>query len=160
MEINCGSTTAAPIPSSAWRRRNSANCSILSAIAEFIHILALTGRCFVKSIHAMPIVIAVVLLFCRADHAADIHVAAGESIQKAVDAAAEGETISIDAGVFQERLSITKPVTLQGAGWEKTILKPADAVSSHTDAEKIAFADQVSAATDDRNLMRLIVAFR
>ena len=53
-----------------------------------------------------------------------INVAAGESIQKAIDTAPDGATLNIAAGTFPEHLVISKPLTLIGAGPDKTILKP------------------------------------
>ncbi|MFN0053010.1 MAG: PQQ-binding-like beta-propeller repeat protein [Planctomycetales bacterium] len=47
-----------------------------------------------------------------------------DSIQAAIDAAPEGAVIHIGEGRFDERLKITKPVTLVGAGSTKTVLGP------------------------------------
>ncbi len=58
----------------------------------------------------------------------------GESIQKVIDAAEVGTIIEIEAGTFDERISITKSVTIKGAGWDKTILKP----TTPTEAEILA----------------------
>lgn len=41
-------------------------------------------------------------------------------IQQKINAAAPGATIRLEPGVYQERLIIDKPLTLEGAGWEKT----------------------------------------
>lgn len=49
-----------------------------------------------------------------------VNVAAGESIQAAIDAAPEGATIRLGEGEWRERIRIAKPLTLEGAGWEKT----------------------------------------
>ena len=65
---------------------------------------------------------------------AAIHVAAGESIQAAIDAAAEGSTIALAEGVFRERIRVTKPLTLAGAGWDKTRLQPEGSVEIPNDA--------------------------
>ena len=40
----------------------------------------------------------------------------GQSIQVALNAAAPGDTITLTAGVYNERLEISKPVTLKGSG--------------------------------------------
>lgn len=61
-------------------------------------------------------------------HAADegiiIAVAPGESIQRAIDRAPAGALIRLGEGEWKERIVINKPLTLEGAGWEKTIIKP------------------------------------
>lgn len=51
----------------------------------------------------------------------------GESIQAAIDAAPAGGTLILAAGDFTERITISKPLTLRGEGWDRTRLKPADA---------------------------------
>lgn len=64
-------------------------------------------------------------LLLRTAFAADvIKVKPGESIQAALDAASEGAVIKTAAGVYAERITIGKPVTLEGAGNDKTILRP------------------------------------
>ncbi|MEN6575120.1 MAG: M56 family metallopeptidase [Phycisphaerales bacterium] len=42
------------------------------------------------------------------------------SIQQRIDAAVPGDTIRLEPGTYHERLSIDKPLTLEGAGWDKT----------------------------------------
>jgi len=49
------------------------------------------------------------------------------SIQKAIDAADAGAVIRIGPGMYEERLKIDKPLTLAGAGWDKTIVMTASA---------------------------------
>lgn len=104
-------------------------------------------------------VLASMFLFPLAACAGEIHVHAGESIQKAIDAAGTGATIHIDAGIFPEHLNITKSIILDGAGWDKTILKPGDHFTVHSNAEKIAFADQLEAAKNRNEQMRLVAEY-
>jgi hypothetical protein len=90
---------------------------------------------------------------------ADVTVKSGESIQKAIDAAADGSTITIDAGTFREHLKIAKPLTLRGAGADKTIIDAPDEALKLTDQEKIKFVDQLVAEKNDDERMRLVYEF-
>ncbi|SDD68349.1 Uncharacterized protein SAMN02799630_06087, partial [Paenibacillus sp. UNCCL117] len=49
------------------------------------------------------------------------------TIQAAIDAAADGDTVTIEAGTHREQLNITKNITLQGAGIDQTIIQSPDA---------------------------------
>ncbi|MEK0315387.1 S-layer homology domain-containing protein [Cohnella sp. 56] len=49
------------------------------------------------------------------------------TIQAAIDAAADGDTVAIEAGTHREQLTITKNITLQGAGIAQTIIESPDA---------------------------------
>jgi Bacterial Ig domain len=53
---------------------------------------------------------------------------AQNSIVAAIKAAAPGSTISIGAGVYHEKLILTKNITLQGAGAQQTILDGSSAI--------------------------------
>jgi pectin methylesterase-like acyl-CoA thioesterase len=59
-------------------------------------------------------------------HAANLTVCADgcgfSSVQAAVDAAAEGDTVSIGGGTYTEAVSITKSISLAGAGRAATVL--------------------------------------
>ena len=49
------------------------------------------------------------------------------SIQDAIDTADEGAEIRVGPGLYEERLKIDKPLTLTGAGWERTTIMTASA---------------------------------
>jgi hypothetical protein len=48
-----------------------------------------------------------------------------KTIQEAVDAAPENALIQIAPGCYREDVRITRPIRLNGAGWDKTIIAPA-----------------------------------
>ena len=102
------------------------------------------------------IVPGIVMILCLSSviSAADISVAAGESIQKAIDAAPDGATITIAAGVFAERLTINKPLTLQGAGWDKTIIKP-DKGIEYTQQEKDEFFKKLQGTSNPQERAKI-----
>lgn len=49
------------------------------------------------------------------------------SIQDAINASQDGDSISVEAGTFTEQLTITKGIVLQGAGRDQTIVRSPDA---------------------------------
>ncbi len=51
------------------------------------------------------------------------------TIQEAINASVDGDTITVDAGVYREQLTITKNITLQGAGIGQTIIEAPDMVN-------------------------------
>ena len=66
------------------------------------------------------------------------HVLAGMSIQAAINAAHDGDTIFIAAGTFREQLTIDgKAVALQGAGAGQTIIESPDAASLVSNASDL-----------------------
>jgi hypothetical protein len=105
-----------------------------------------------------PSIVAIVCLTASAA-LADVVVKPGESIQKAMDAAPAGETIVIDAGIYPEHLNITKPITLRGAGSDKTIIDPPDEPAKITDAEKIQFVDRLLAEQNAEKRYGLVADF-
>jgi hypothetical protein len=58
---------------------------------------------------------------------AEILVAPSQSLQAAIEACPPGSVIRLVAGVYSERITIEKPITLVGAGWDKTVIGPAGA---------------------------------
>ena len=48
------------------------------------------------------------------------------TIQSAVDAAVDGDTVRVPAGSYKEQVTITKNITLQGAGMDQTIIEAPD----------------------------------
>jgi nitrous oxidase accessory protein len=76
--------------------------------------------------------LAIVLLACASCSGASerkgpvpdaVLVAPGESIQAAIDRAPSGGVVRLGAGEWNERVVIEKPLTLEGAGWEKTRIR-------------------------------------
>ena len=53
---------------------------------------------------------------------ADVTVPAGASVQAAVDDAPAGSVVRLAAGTYLGRVNINKPLTLEGAGWDKTTI--------------------------------------
>jgi beta-lactamase regulating signal transducer with metallopeptidase domain/nitrous oxidase accessory protein NosD len=76
---------------------------------------------------ALTVALALAGIFLFRTHAEEpkiISVKAGESLQAAIDAAPAGAVIKVGEGEWKERIVISKPLTLEGAGWEKTLLFP------------------------------------
>lgn len=104
-----------------------------------------------NTVAVLAIVVGLVHGPARADDAPAVDVAAGESIQRALDAAPAGATVRVAAGVFRERLTIARPVTLVGAGWDQTIVEADAAAVAKTDAERIAFAKSLEQSDPGRH---------
>lgn len=103
-------------------------------------------------------ILATVLMGARvfAEDSKPIEVKPGESIQAAVDKAPEGATIRVAAGEFRDRIRITKPLTLEGAGWDKTrVFLPAD-----NEARRKEYDDKIQAAKNADEREHLIAASR
>jgi nitrous oxidase accessory protein NosD len=102
----------------------------------------------------------VALVFCASGSLlADITLKPGESIQKAIDAAPDGSTVVLDAGTFHERLNINKPLTLRGAGADKTILQPEEQATQLNDKQKIEFVDRLLAQRNQEEQFRIVAEF-
>ena len=67
-------------------------------------------------------IMAAVLLMSSVTPAGTIYVNPGDSIQAAITSAADGDTIDVAAGAYDEALSINKPISLIGAGAGSTSL--------------------------------------
>lgn len=65
------------------------------------------------------------------------------TIQEAVDAAAAGAVISIGPGVYEERVKIDKPLTLEGAGWEQTTIMTRNVAADKFQLELLAFSVRI-----------------
>jgi beta-lactamase regulating signal transducer with metallopeptidase domain len=88
----------------------------------------------------------------------DIVVAAGQSVQEAIEKAPEGATIRLAAGAFKESITITKPLTLQGVGYEQSIIGP-DTTLPLTQQKKDEFFAALERTTDRQERAKIAVAF-
>lgn len=94
-----------------------------------------------------------------ADGPARINVPLGSSLQQAIDAAPAGATLVLPAGTFDERIRITRAVTIEGAGWDKTILKPSQpAPAPDFERQREQWQRRVAAAADPDDLARVAQA--
>jgi hypothetical protein len=73
-----------------------------------------------------------------------------DSLQAAIDAAPEGATINLGAGRFDERVTITKSLTLVGAGTDATILGPTEEAQLATSSRLEKIVNRIDSLT--RNL--------
>jgi nitrous oxidase accessory protein NosD len=62
-------------------------------------------------------------------------VTSGQSIQNAINSASPGAVICVGPGIFSEQLTISKPLTLVGAGMLSTIIKPNSVSKTATDPD-------------------------
>ena len=67
-----------------------------------------------RPLASLTLFLAALLATTEPNEAATITVGPGQSIQAAVNAAAAGDTVRVQAGVHAEQVSITKRLTLQG----------------------------------------------
>ena len=74
----------------------------------------------------MKKIIFLLTLITKTIYAVTIHVPADKpSIQEAIDSAKLGDTVQVASGEYRESISISKDISLIGAGAEKTIIKSA-----------------------------------
>ena len=59
----------------------------------------------------------------QAERSCTVTLQPGQSIQRAIDRAAEGDVICLAEGTWRESIKIEKSLTLRGQGQEKTIIK-------------------------------------
>jgi len=81
------------------------------------------------------------------------------SIQEAINAVADGGTVRIGAGQYNERLEITKPVRLIGAGWEQTMIGPTNAWEPPSSEQLQEMQRRFEAAQSDAERARLRAEF-
>lgn len=72
---------------------------------------------------------------------------ASGSIQRGVDAASAGDTVSVGAGTFAEQLSVNKRLILAGAGGDQTLISPTSLATDASGMKNILTIGG-SAATD------------
>ncbi len=65
------------------------------------------------------------------------------TIQEAVDAAAAGAVILVGPGVYEERVKIDKPLTLEGAGWEQTTIMTRNVAADKFQLELLSFSVRI-----------------
>lgn len=88
-----------------------------------------------------------------------IRVRAGESIQTAIDKAPEGALIQVEAGVFPERITLRKQLTLEGAGWDRTILKPGKPEAGVTRESAAAALKRYQDCKDEAERLKLALEY-
>jgi len=81
------------------------------------------------------------------------------SIQEAIDAVAEGGTVQIGAALYPERLEISKPIRLVGAGWNQTEIGPINAWSPPPVEQLQQMERSFHSATSDAERARLRAEF-
>ena len=67
-----------------------------------------------------------------------------EKIQDAINASADGDTVMVRAGFYEERLLVHKSISLVGEGSENTTIKKDREVDWYSDDVVIITADRVS----------------
>ena len=85
-----------------------------------------------------------------------ISVAAGQSLQTAIDAAPAGAIIRLAPGQWKERVVVNKPLTLEGAGWDKTVINPDQQPPGVTAEAKAEFRKRITADLSDEERTKLI----
>jgi|GEM_PF-1092222 len=82
------------------------------------------------------------------------------SIQKAIDAAPAGATVRIAPGRYEENLVVSKPLTLEGSGWDRTTIAGTFDLSAAKDPEVMReFQRRAKEAQSDADRSALRVEF-
>lgn len=100
---------------------------------------------------ALAVVAGLCITFAFRAGAADskiINVEPGASIQAAIDSAPEGAIIRVTSGRWKERIVIAKPLTLEGAGWEKSSIWP-EQHDAEADKRRATLDARIKAATSE-----------
>jgi parallel beta-helix repeat protein len=84
-----------------------------------------------------------------------IIVAPGESIQAAIDKAPPDAVIRLREGEWKERIVIAKPLTIEGAGWEKTTIKPDQPLPGATPEARAEFRKRYTPGLPEAEVAKL-----
>ncbi len=89
----------------------------------------------------------------RADGSGDF-----QTVQEAVNGAPEGAVVRIGEGVWRESVRITRPVTLEGAGWEATRIVPPSADKGQPNPELMEMLGRIASELDSETQEKLRAA--
>lgn len=81
-------------------------------------------------------------------------------IQRRINAAAPGDTITLEPGVYEEHLVIDKPLTFQGAGWEQTTIMTRSQLADLAQEIQTVMQDRIRAATSDDERQKIVAEVR
>ncbi|HYG33809.1 MAG TPA: right-handed parallel beta-helix repeat-containing protein, partial [Clostridia bacterium] len=89
-----------------------------------------------------------------------VHLAGGQSIEQAIEAAPSGAVLRIPAGTFSANITLSKPLTLEGAGWEQTIIRAKKSITTATASDLQAFAAEIRSASDPKAVAEVRATWR